>query len=614
MKKIKKIFIIGIVTLLLIGSSNLSIGMGEVVYSFDSPGDNPEGLVWIGNYLWHTNWGGLPAKLYKIDPSDGSVVKTWNFPLSLTGPSDLAWDGDYLWVAENCHSVDSRICKVHIGDVKLWILKSFDIPAISPQGLTWDGNYLWTADRNNGKIYKINPSNGNVVDSFDSPGDHPTGLAWDGDYLWNADDGTNDIYKIDPSGGSVVCSFDGPDYYQAGLAWDGDYLWNAGDWNNKIYKIEVEDEPPEACYSWEDADGDGPGTVINFDASESSDDCGILSYEWDWTSDGTYDATGEIISHDYGDTDNHDCTLKVTDCEGQTDTITKTVHAVSVEPPTVTTNEANGIGFDHATLNGNLDDMGGVSSCEVWFVWDTSYHDNYQDYEHETDHQTKTSIGSFSQFLDGLDPETLYHYRAVASNTAGTSQGDDVPFETYQGPEPPHIDSITSYYADGDQYISDGYGLLLAGLDIENNYTAVVSGEVNYVLFEFGAQFSNDSIPPYEATFNNQDITPGDTLNVIAHHDTLPDDEKECYPKIVQMPPWLSLFAQYTLTYDYTDYISFSISEKVVPGEGRYWTLKASVDFSEKWPGNEYQSPVYGYVPEVFQLPTSVVFTGTQEG
>jgi len=90
---------------------------------------------------------------------------------------------------------------------------------------------------------------------------------------------------------------------------------------------EQEDYPPNACYTWEDADGKGLGTVINFDASDSTDDKGIVSYDWDWTSDGTYDETGKIISHDYDDTDQHDCTLRVTDTIGQTNTTTITVWA-----------------------------------------------------------------------------------------------------------------------------------------------------------------------------------------------------------------------------------------------------------------------------------------------
>jgi len=54
----------------------------------------------------------------------------------------------------------------------------------------------------------------------------------------------------------------------------------------------IPDYPPTACYNWVDADGSGPGTTIDFDASCSTDDLGITMYEWDWTNDGSYDYTG----------------------------------------------------------------------------------------------------------------------------------------------------------------------------------------------------------------------------------------------------------------------------------------------------------------------------------
>lgn len=87
------------------------------------------------------------------------------------------------------------------------------------------------------------------------------------------------------------------------------------------------DNPPVACYTWADADGTGAGTQIDFDASCSTDDYGITIYEWDWESDGTYDATGVTQSYDYGDTAYHNVTLRVTDTATQTDTDTQPVQA-----------------------------------------------------------------------------------------------------------------------------------------------------------------------------------------------------------------------------------------------------------------------------------------------
>ena len=148
-------------------------------------------------------------------------------------PTDLAWDGEYLWVAEN------DLDKIYqINSSTGVVIHSFNAPGSEPSGLTWDGLYLWCADWNNNIIYQINSSTGAVVYSFNSPGPRPTGLAWDGQYLWNADNALGTIYKINASIGAVVASFDSPSIYPKGLAWDGQFLWVSIIPEAKIYAID----------------------------------------------------------------------------------------------------------------------------------------------------------------------------------------------------------------------------------------------------------------------------------------------------------------------------------------------------------------------------------------
>jgi len=101
------------------------------------------------------------------------------------------------------------------------------------------------------------------------------------------------------------------------------------------YTTPSSDNPPDAQFTWWDADGDGFGTTINFDASGSTDDHGIVSYEWDWTNDGIYEYTNNVdayCSYDYGDTNIHDCNLRVTDTIGQTATVVHEVQATNNPP------------------------------------------------------------------------------------------------------------------------------------------------------------------------------------------------------------------------------------------------------------------------------------------
>lgn len=151
--------------------------------------------------------------------------------------------------------------------------------------------------------------------------------------------------------------------------------------------------------------------TIQFDASASSDpDGNITDYQWDWTSDGSWDATGQTAAHSYSSSGDHDVTLQVTDNDGATDSTTQTVSVSAAPQISVETNSATNVQSGQATLNGTLTDLGGNSSVEVWFEWGTD-----TSYGNSTSHQTKTNTGDFTAtIVTGLNPETTYHFRAVA--------------------------------------------------------------------------------------------------------------------------------------------------------------------------------------------------------
>lgn len=63
--------------------------------------------------------------------------------------------------------------------------------------------------------------------------------------------------------------------------------------------------------------------TITFDGSISGGN--VTQYEWDWTSDGTYDQTGETATHSYSQPGVYTVTLKTTDADGNTDTYSEDV-------------------------------------------------------------------------------------------------------------------------------------------------------------------------------------------------------------------------------------------------------------------------------------------------
>ena len=82
---------------------------------------------------------------------------------------------------------------------------------------------------------------------------------------------------------------------------------------------------PQATFSYQ-PDIPGPGETVVFDASTSFDPDGeIEKYQWDIDGDGQIDLMGKIVHYIFTQPESFSVTLKVTDNQGNTDSITKVV-------------------------------------------------------------------------------------------------------------------------------------------------------------------------------------------------------------------------------------------------------------------------------------------------
>lgn len=107
----------------------------------------------------------------------------------------------------------------------------------------------------------------------------------------------------------------------------------------------------------------------------------------------------------------------------------------AITTPTVSTDPATSVRGTTATLNGTLDDDG-REACACGFEYGQT-----TDYGTETDTESKTTDETFSQEVRNLKGRTVYHFRAIATNSAGTSYGSDQTFTTgAQGN--PNIDQL----------------------------------------------------------------------------------------------------------------------------------------------------------------------------
>jgi transglutaminase-like putative cysteine protease/streptogramin lyase len=214
---------------------------GEIIKSFDIPGNYPTGLTFDGTNLWLADY--KADKLFCIDPSTGKVLRS--IPSPAYWPEGLTWDGEALWNADIkggiplSENYDGKIYRVDPTDGT--ILRMIQSPGISPRGLAWDGEYLWCVDDANGEVIQFSPEDGTTIRSFSSPSTDPRGITFDGKYLWISDRNKDEIYMVDPKTGSVIIITEAPEAFTRDLCFDGDQLWAVDYQEDKIYQLKIRD-------------------------------------------------------------------------------------------------------------------------------------------------------------------------------------------------------------------------------------------------------------------------------------------------------------------------------------------------------------------------------------
>jgi uncharacterized protein (TIGR02145 family) len=116
--------------------------------------------------------------------------------------------------------------------------------------------------------------------------------------------------------------------------------------------------------------------------------------------------------------------------------------SATVQLPTISTSSATSIMTSSATSGGNIASDGGGTISSRGVCWSTT--------QSPTITNSKTidgnSTGSFTSFITGLSPNTLYYVRAYATNNVGTVYGSQISFVTKQA------SSVTVSDIDGNIY------------------------------------------------------------------------------------------------------------------------------------------------------------------
>ena len=208
----------------------------------------PSDIVFDGDYLWIVNRGSYD--LVKMRASDGEIVATQVTVGML--PVGVAHDGKYVWTANAATHNVSRFLASDLTQRDVYLAGN------GPVGITFDGSYVWVTAEFDDTVWRIDA--GNPAISTTIPvGAGPRDVAFDGEYIWvsNTDDDTvTRIKASDPSISSTHIVNDQP----RGLAFDGVYMWVVNDGTDSVTRIKA--SSPSSTDVFTDGIGNEPWDIV----------------------------------------------------------------------------------------------------------------------------------------------------------------------------------------------------------------------------------------------------------------------------------------------------------------------------------------------------------------
>jgi DNA-binding beta-propeller fold protein YncE len=189
------------------------------------------GVAFDGTTVWVTDFKN--AMVVGVRPTDG--IQT-GFARVGAGPSDLAFDGENLWVACALSASVTRIRLVddqgnYTGAGFVGYGEPLHVPVgDSPVAVLFDGRSLWVANSASDNVMKLRPSDGAVLATYRT-GVSPVALAFDGAKVWvaHSEDGT-----VKQIGGRILRVGSGASV----LEFDGTAMW-VGHYDGTLLKLSL---------------------------------------------------------------------------------------------------------------------------------------------------------------------------------------------------------------------------------------------------------------------------------------------------------------------------------------------------------------------------------------
>ncbi len=225
---------------------NSPLGDCDTIFSFSTLDTLPAGLAFDGHFIY-TN-ATISDSIYKFN-LDGQLLGSIPSPANSFQPDggDLDFDGTFLWVVVE---QEGRLYKIDPtnGD----IINSFKLPTSNTSdpnnfGCAHDNGYIWITEYIDETLIRIDTVTGHVIDSFAinrtiAPIKIINGDLYGLELIDHPAIGPMQLVKFDRTNGSIIDSIPWCLPYSLGFCWAEDHLWGLSSGNsygtNRIYEFD----------------------------------------------------------------------------------------------------------------------------------------------------------------------------------------------------------------------------------------------------------------------------------------------------------------------------------------------------------------------------------------
>ena len=166
--------------------------------------------------------GGIPGKLYSLDPTQAPGAITLEASSLGHFPTGIAFDGRHIWTANGVSNGDG-ISIIDTTGNAIGLVTTITNNLVLPRAIVFDGSSIWVTDIGDGTLKKLN-SGGGVAQTI-PVGSFPESLAFDGMNLWVANHFSDSVTVVRASNGAVLATLTGNGLNRPqGVAFDGERI------------------------------------------------------------------------------------------------------------------------------------------------------------------------------------------------------------------------------------------------------------------------------------------------------------------------------------------------------------------------------------------------------